>query len=147
MNLADTPFQKIKAGTKVVESRLYDEKRQLIELGDEIMFSSHESGSVSARVVALLRYPTFQAMFSDFGPTLFGGDSVDALTREIKQFYSNEDETKYGVVGIKLELILRAHAEGAIQWRSMGKDFIQSLMAAFKQLEGEAAGDFLSCPK
>lgn len=32
--LAATPFNAITSGQKVIESRLYDEKRQLIQIGD-----------------------------------------------------------------------------------------------------------------
>lgn len=33
------PFERIKNGTKTVEYRLYDEKRQQIKIGDKIEFS------------------------------------------------------------------------------------------------------------
>ena len=36
MRLHDVPFKKIQAGTKTIEMRLYDEKRQMIQVGDEI---------------------------------------------------------------------------------------------------------------
>jgi hypothetical protein len=54
--------------------------------------------------VALLCFPTFDAMFTDLGPRPFGGDSVHALSEEIHMFYSKEDEIQYTVVGIKIEL-------------------------------------------
>ena len=39
MKLQEDPFERIKNGTKTVEFRLYDEKRQTIQIGDEIEFS------------------------------------------------------------------------------------------------------------
>lgn len=39
MKLQEDPFERIKNGTKTVEFRLYDEKRQSIQIGDEIEFS------------------------------------------------------------------------------------------------------------
>ena len=39
MKLTEVPFEEIKNGTKTIEFRLYDEKRQQIKLGDKIEFS------------------------------------------------------------------------------------------------------------
>lgn len=36
LKLASLPFESIKSGRKTIESRLYDEKRREINLGDEI---------------------------------------------------------------------------------------------------------------
>ena len=39
MKLNESPFERIKNGTKTIEFRLYDEKRQKIKIGDKIEFS------------------------------------------------------------------------------------------------------------
>ena len=39
MKLNEGPFERIKNGTKTIEFRLYDEKRQQIKVGDKIEFS------------------------------------------------------------------------------------------------------------
>ena len=39
MKLNESPFEKIKNGTKTVEFRLFDEKRKTIKVGDQIEFS------------------------------------------------------------------------------------------------------------
>jgi ASC-1-like (ASCH) protein len=39
MKLQPNPFEQIKNGSKTLELRLNDEKRQLIKVGDEIEFS------------------------------------------------------------------------------------------------------------
>ena len=36
MKLNESPFERIKNGTKTIEFRLYDEKRQQIKVGDKI---------------------------------------------------------------------------------------------------------------
>lgn len=103
MKVAAEPFGKIARKAKVVESRLYDEKRQEIALGDEIEFSENgkPDENVLARVIGLLRYQSFKELFADHDPSLFDGESCEFLLNEIKQFYSDEDEQKYGVVGIR----------------------------------------------
>ena len=107
MKLAVVPFEKIRSGSKVIESRLYDEKRQTINLGDEILFSQSDDDiqTVNTKVVGILRYSSFHQLFAEHDSKLFGGTSSDELLKEIKQFYSDEDEAKYGVVGIRLQKI------------------------------------------
>ena len=39
MKLKETPFERIKNGTKTIEFRLYDEKRKKVKIGDKIEFS------------------------------------------------------------------------------------------------------------
>lgn len=39
MKLNESPFERIKDGTKTIEFRLYDEKRRQIKIGDQIEFS------------------------------------------------------------------------------------------------------------
>jgi len=106
MKLAKEPFEKIANGQKVIESRLFDEKRQLINIGDEIEFSRNDNPveTVKAKVKALYRYDSFESLFSDFPPEYFGGVSKEFLLEEISAFYSKEEQKKYGVIGIKIEL-------------------------------------------
>lgn len=107
MKLAAEPFQKILSGPKVIESRLYDEKRQKIALGDEIEFTKNENPQqrVITRVVGLFRYRSFKDLFFDHDPKLFGEESRELLLNQIKQFYSDEDERIFGVIGLRLEKI------------------------------------------
>jgi ASC-1-like (ASCH) protein len=109
MKLSSEAFGKIARKEKVVESRLYDEKRQTIQLGDEIEFSENDKPEnvVRVRVIGLLRYQVFQDLFRDHEPTLFGGERRDFLLQNIKSFYSDENEQKYGVVGVRIEVIDR----------------------------------------
>ncbi len=107
MKLAPEPFGKITRGEKVIESRLYDEKRRKISLGDTIEFIENEKSenAVEVRVVEILKYPSFEELFSSQAPSLFGGESSESLLEEIRRFYSIEDEKKYGVIGIRIEPI------------------------------------------
>ncbi len=107
MKLATEPYNKIASGKKVIESRLFDEKRQQISIGDKIVFSENNNSenTVTTEVKGLLRYQTFKELFADHEPSLFGEESRDFLLNQIKQFYSDNDEQKYGVVGIRLQLL------------------------------------------
>lgn len=107
MKLAKAPFDKITSGQKIIESRLFDEKRQLINIGDEIEFAQNDDPTQTAktRVVALYRYASFEMLFADFPPEYFGGSSKESLIDEIGQFYSAEEQKKYGVVGIRIQIL------------------------------------------
>jgi ASC-1-like (ASCH) protein len=107
MKLQPAPFEAVKNGSKIIESRLFDEKRQLIQLGDQVLFRNMANldETVATRVDGLLRYPTFSAMFSDFPAAYFGGETKSALEEQIYSFYSKEDETKYGVLGVRISKV------------------------------------------
>ena len=107
MKLATEPYNNIASGKKVIESRLFDEKRQQIAIGDQIVFSENDKpeNNVTTLVRGLLRYQTFKELFADHEPFLFGEKSREFLLSQIKQFYSDEDEQKYGVIGIRLQLL------------------------------------------
>ena len=107
MKLQSAPLKKIRCGQKTIEVRLNDPKRRLISVGDVVEFSENDypDHQVLTRVQALLYYPTFVDLYTSHDPTLFGGESREFLLNQIRQFYSPADEEKYGVVGIRIQLI------------------------------------------
>ncbi len=107
MKLQREPFNKVQKGKKIIESRLHDEKRQQVKVGDQIEFvyTDDLSKKVLTKVKALYRYNSFQELFSDFSAESFGGNSKEELLKEIATFYSKEEQENYGVVGIKIELV------------------------------------------
>jgi ASC-1-like (ASCH) protein len=104
MKLNPTSFNAIKEGRKIIESRLYDEKRQRIQLGDQILFRKmeHPDETVEVKVEGLLRRASFSELFQDFPASYFGGASKRVLEEQIRQYYSKEDEEKFGVLGIRI---------------------------------------------
>lgn len=106
MKLTPEPFNLIKNGQKVIESRLYDDKRALIAVGDTIEFTSVETAEkILTEVMDLLRYSNFEEMFRDNKPAEFGGSNVDELLNQIQRFYSREGQASRGVVGIRIRVI------------------------------------------
>lgn len=106
LKLATEPFNAIISGNKTIESRLYDAKRQKIQIGDRIIFTNRDNSeqTVTAEVVGLLRYATFRNLFSHNNPRKFGGDNVEWLENQISEFYSIEDQNIYGVIGIEFKV-------------------------------------------
>ncbi len=93
----DGPYERIVSGTKTVEIRLFDEKRQKIKLGDIIEFARlSDKATIKAEVIGLLRYNTFKDLLNDF--------KDEGSETELYKIYSKEQEQKYGVLGIKLNV-------------------------------------------
>lgn len=95
-------------GTKRIEIRLYDEKRQQIKIGDTIIFLKEPdlNESFKAKVTGLLRYNSFEDMFKDFDTSILSDKSMTKkdLINVLEQFYTKEKQKQYGVLGIRIEL-------------------------------------------
>lgn len=95
-------------GTKRIEIRLYDKKRQEINIGDTIKFLKEPelSESFNAKVIGLLRYNSFEDMFKDFDISILSDKSMtkNELLEVLEQFYTKEKQKKYGVLGIRIKI-------------------------------------------
>lgn len=105
MHLGEEPFSKIASGIQDIESRVCDEKRKKIQVGDVIQFRlrGNEEKFINARVTGLLIFTCFEDLFSSFSPSRFGGDSISSLL-SVRKYYSRIEEARYGVVGIVLDV-------------------------------------------
>ena len=104
MKLQESPFERIKNGTKTVEFRLYDEKRSKIKIGDQIEFSKLPDlqETILVDVLDLYREDTFENLFKKL---FTDEDEIKKKTKSMYQYYSHDEEKQYGVVGIKISLI------------------------------------------
>lgn len=109
MRLQEKYYDFIKHGTKRIELRLYDEKRKLIQLGDEILFfkNNDDGESICAKVIGLLHYKSFEKLLQDFDIEILADKSVtkEELLTDLNYFYSKEMQKELGVVGIRFELV------------------------------------------
>ena len=109
MKLQPEYYNFILNGTKRIEIRLFDEKRQQIKIGDTIKFLKEPelNESFNVKVVGLLRYNTFEEMFKDFDISVLSDKSMtkEELINVLEQFYTKEKQKRYGVLGIRIELI------------------------------------------
>jgi len=106
MRLHPRPFGRIRAGTQIIESRLNDEKRQEIKIGDHITFSLRPDfiEKEEVEVTELLHAPTFLELFA-LRPLAEFGIAKAEDSKNMYEYYSKEEEEKYGVVGIKFKEI------------------------------------------
>ena len=106
MKLKESPFERIKNGTKTVEFRLYDEKRKQIKIGDKIEFSKlpELQETILVDVLDLYKEKSFEDLFNKL---YTNEEEIKRKTNSMYQYYSPEKEKEYGVVGIKISLLRR----------------------------------------
>lgn len=110
MKLRPNPFSMIKSGQKTIELRLYDEKRQVLSVGDVIRFvnTKNETDVLDTKVKALHIFKSFDELYMHL-PLLQCGYTEEnvnrALPGDMEQYYSKEEQSRYGVVGIEIGLL------------------------------------------
>ena len=103
MKLNESPYEKIKNGTKTIEFRLYDEKRQHIKIGDKIEFSKLPDlqEKILVDVIDLYREETFENLFRKL---CTDEKEIIKNAKSMYDIYSPEKEQQYGVLGIKIKI-------------------------------------------
>ena len=107
MKLKDKPFNSIKNGTKTIELRLFDEKRQLLHEKDLIEFTNIETNEkLLVEVKGLYKYPSFVELYKHFDKSDMGyGKDETANPEDMNSYYSKEEQKKYGVLAIRIKKI------------------------------------------
>lgn len=103
MKLNESPFERIKNGTKTIEFRLYDEKRQQVKIGDKIEFSKLPDlqEKLIVDVIDLYREDTFENLFRK----LYSDEKeIIQKTKSMHTIYSPKKEQQYGILGIKIKI-------------------------------------------
>ena len=105
-----SPFAMIENREKTIELRLNDEKRRLINVGDEITFINTEDNrkTLKTEIVNIYKYKSFKELYADL-PLLKCGytkeDISNAKPEDMIEYYSEEQQKKYGVLGIEIKVI------------------------------------------
>ncbi len=110
MKLDHDAYVKVENGSKTVELRLNDEKRRKIEAGDIIRFEdrSDEGEVLFAEVMEKLFFPTFRELYSSLSLREIGYTEEEiprASPDDMLKYYSEEEQAKYGVVGIRINVM------------------------------------------
>lgn len=103
MKLNESPFERIKNGTKTIEFRLFDEKRQQIKVGDKIEFSKLPDlqEKLLVDVIDLYREDTFEKLFRKL---YSDEEEIIRKTKSMYEIYLPEKEQQYGILGIKIKI-------------------------------------------
>ena len=107
MNLHNQPFEKIKSGTKTIELRLNDEKRQLLKIKDIIEFTDRITNEkLLVEIEGLYKYSSFEELYKHFDKISMGyNENEEANPKDMEKYYSKEEQDKYGVLGIQIRKI------------------------------------------
>jgi len=108
MRLMDRPFNNILSGSKKVEYRVNDEKRQGLKVGDTITFYLRplEVEKIETVITDLKYYKNLLEMYEDnFEIDLKNRyDSPEAAVKAT-DYYTDEEIEKYGCVAIYFEKV------------------------------------------
>ena len=107
LKLKQEPFEKISNGSKTIELRLYDEKRQQVQIGDFIEFSLMDNPreKLQTKVIALHCFDSFQELYTSLPKEKLGYKSDETPeSNHMDDYYSREEQEKYGVIGIEIRL-------------------------------------------
>ena len=106
MGLQPLYFNFMKNGTKRIELRLNDSKRQQIKIGDEIQFSNGEN-FLLVKVKGKLHFNTFKDLFEFLEHDMTRVASKDITETEMlevmERFYPLNKQQQTGVVGLVVE--------------------------------------------
>jgi len=115
MSLRPGPFARIADGSKRYELRLHDEKRRMICVGDELLFTcTADDRQVLTRVTGLHPFPDFEALYAALPLTECGYTQENvhrADPRDMEAYYGPEKQAQYGVLAIGLERVRYPLAE------------------------------------
>lgn len=105
MKLDNEPFKAIKNGTKTLELRLNDEKRKQLIVGDYIEFTNRVTNEkLLVKVIDLFKYNSFEELYKHFNKIEMGYSiNEEANPKDMENYYSKEEQEKYGVLGIKIK--------------------------------------------
>ncbi len=107
MKLKSEPYEKIKSGSKTIELRLNDEKRQLVQVGDfiEFMLIDDSAQKLTTRVTALHHFDSFRELYANIPKEKMGYKENEMPDSDhIDEYYPREKQEQYGILGIEMRL-------------------------------------------
>ena len=103
MNLHPQPFSMIANGNKTIELRLFDEKKQLISIGDRLIFTNIEdaNSTISCVVEKLHIFANFEELYQILPLDKCGylpEEIATSSAKDMEAYYSLEKQKRYDVL-------------------------------------------------
>lgn len=108
MKLQEQPFAMIASGQKTIELRLNDEKRQLVQVGDQIVFTRADGRQLTVQVIQLHWFASFAQLYKVLPLEKCGylpEELATADPKDMEAYYCAQQQEKYGVLGIEIALL------------------------------------------
>ena len=104
MGVRSQYYQMILSGDKDIELRLYDDKRRKMHNGDTVLLYDGQNRANYARyrIVRMHIARSFADLATKISMPRTGFANLSQLMHAISAFYNEEQESKYGVVGLEL---------------------------------------------
>ena len=135
MKLKRAPFDKIGNGSKTIELRLNDEKRQNVNIGDFIEFSCMDEPNkrIQTRVTNIHHFTSFAELYATLPKEKLGYSSEETPDpNHMNEYYSEEEQDKYGVLGIELYC---TDLQKFIDAQDNGYDFGETYQTALAEMK------------
>ena len=135
MKLKRAPFDKIRNGSKTIELRLNDEKRQKVNIGDFIEFCCIDEPNkrIQTRVTNIHHFTSFAELYAMLPKEKLGYSSEEAPDPEhMNEYYSKEEQDNYGVLGIELYC---TDLQKFIDAQDNGYDFGETYQTALAEMK------------
>ncbi len=104
VHLDNDVFEIVRKGIKDVEVRVNDEKRRQLKVGDTLVFLKRplDDEEIRAKVTFLDYYDNFNELVKHYEMKRLYLESYtkEMWIHEMERFYTEEEQTKYGVVAI-----------------------------------------------
>lgn len=106
MGLQEKYFNFMKYGTKKIETRLYDLKRQQLKVGDIIYFYKEpvRKKVIKAKIVNIKIYDNFSELIENNNISDLASSETDKkeYLEDLEQYYPREEQEKNGVCAIEI---------------------------------------------
>ena len=109
LRLDEDIFEIVKNGTKRVEIRLFDKKRELMKIGDKITFYKRPllEEKLDTKITGINRFETIEELLNKYEMKEIYIEGYEKLEfiKLLSRFYSKVDQEKYGFVAIEFEVL------------------------------------------
>lgn len=109
MGLQEKYYNNMKYGSKKIEMRINDEKRRNLKIGDTIYFmlEPERAKQLETRIIGLTVYKDFDDALNNIPIESLSdkNDSKEEYLNDLNKFYSKEEQEKYGVLAIEIEVV------------------------------------------
>ena len=109
LRLDEDIFEIVKNGTKRVEVRLYDKKRELMKVGNTLTFYKRPllEEKIETKIIGLQRFKTIEELLNKYEmkEIYIAAFKKEEFIKLLSRFYSKKEQEIYGFIAIEFEVI------------------------------------------